>query len=190
MFVAALLALLAALLALLLLRAPPLPVPPPVQLPRPPDPPTRHVSFSLASSATPQSLSAPPSVSLPSHRRWSSPFNKRKSPASDPPHPYTAQTPPVPVDQFGRFSSSSRPASFHTHPSPKSPRRLFTPPRFSLSGRWRSSSVSTPIPLDQVDTRPPPSTAASLPSPPPQRTRFVNPFKKHSRSRTLSPPSI
>ncbi|KAF8140497.1 hypothetical protein EV363DRAFT_1251127 [Boletus edulis] len=158
------------LLALLLLRCPPAVPPPPHVIPVPPP---RHVSFSLVSSNT-----LPIS---PAHRRWSSPFHKRKSSPPD--------SPDIPVDQFGRILPSS-PAS-EMLPSPKPSRRLSTSLHLSFTGKRRSSSVSctsTLIHLDQVDAR------ASLPSTPatrspPQRTRFMNPFSKRSRSRTLSPSS-
>ncbi|KAG6380965.1 hypothetical protein JVT61DRAFT_5360 [Boletus reticuloceps] len=169
----ALLCLLCLLLALILLRSPPAVSPPPHVIPVPPP---RHVSFSLVSSDSSYSL-----PTSPAHRRWSSPFHKRKSSPPD--------SPDIPVDQFGRILASS-PAS-EMLPSPKPSRRLSTSLHLSFTGKRRSSSVSctsTLIHLDQVDAR------ASLPSTPatrspPQRTRFVNPFSKRSRSRTLSPPS-
>jgi hypothetical protein len=185
----ALLCLLFALFAVLRRRPPPAvsphtphPTPDPLPPPQPPTLPlpTRHVSFSLVSSDTSCSLPIAPS---PVQRRWSSPFHKRKFSAPDSPRP---------VDQFGRILPSSPP---DVHSSPKSARRLSTPLRLSFASRRASSSVSctsTLSHLDQVDARapsPPSSTSATRPSTPPQRTRFVNPFSKHSRSRTLSPPS-
>ena len=153
----------------------PSPLPPP--LPQTPPLPIRHVSFSDTSFSLPAS---PPAL-----RRWSSPFRKRKSAPDS--RPYTAHSSPAPVDQFGRILPSP-PAS-----SPKSARRLSTPLRLSSSKRRSSSAscTSTLIHLDRVDTRAPspPSTPATQPFTPPQRSRFANPFSKHSRSRTLSPPS-
>ncbi|KAI9570352.1 hypothetical protein HD554DRAFT_2085651 [Boletus coccyginus] len=169
----ALLCLLSAILALLLLRPlPALPALPPPPTPHPPPPlpltpplPIRHVSFSDTS------------YSPPAQPRWSFPFRKRKS------APDSQPSSPPPVDQFGRILPSS----------PKSARRLSTPIRLSSKRRSSTAScTSTLIHLDQVDTRapsPPSSTPATLSFTPPPRSRFVNPFSKHSRSRTLSPPS-
>lgn len=202
----ALLCLLLALLALLLRRSPPPPLPFPTPDDDPssrplPDPcgslsphspplPTRHVSFSPLGSDTSYSLPVSSSPPRPILRRWSSPFHKRThSPSASPCAPQS-YTPPPSVDAFGRLPPSSSSPSFHVHTSPKSARRLSTPLRLSLTSKRRSSSVSytsTSIPLDRVDAHAP--SPASHSSPPPQRTRFVNPFRKRSRSRTPSPPS-
>lgn len=202
MFMIALLCLLLAFLALLLLRIPhtqsPLPVPTTPDHHLPPPLPTRHVSFSLVSADTSCSLPASSSASLPVHRRWPSPFHKRSSSVSASPcapQPSSSQNYPAPVDQFGCLPPSSSPASFDIHLFTKSPRRLSTPLRLSLTTKPRSSSAScksTSVRLDQVDSQPlspPLFTSPPQSSLPLQRTRFVNPFRKHSRSRTLSPPS-
>ncbi|KAH0838103.1 hypothetical protein J3R83DRAFT_6348 [Lanmaoa asiatica] len=183
----AILALILALLLILILHPPPIHLPetpdhlPPLPPQSPPLSP-RHVSFSLVSSDTSYSIPLSP-VSLPIYRRWSSPFQRRKSSASDSPsapQPYTAQNSPALVDQFGPLPPSS---------SPKSARRLSNHLRLPLSSKRRSFSDSSTPTLNTHAPSPPPSTSAAQSSPPLQRPRFVNPFSKHSRSRTLSPPS-
>lgn len=154
------------LLAVLLLRPSPtvsisVSPPPPLQ--------TRRVSFSLVTSDTSYSLA---------QRRWSSPFYKRKYSALDPPRAPQSHAPhsyPItPVDQFGRISPFDKPL-----------RRLSltTPLRLSFTRKRRFSSVSTLVDLDQVDTSSTSATQSPL-----WRAGFVNPFGKHPRSGTLSPP--
>ncbi|KAF8560132.1 hypothetical protein OG21DRAFT_1502477 [Imleria badia] len=123
-------------------------------------------------------------TSSPVPPRWSSPFHKRPPDSPPTPQPDVLAS----VDQFGRILLSS-PAS---DISPKPSRRLSTPLRLSFASKRRSSTASctsTLIHLDQVDTCvPSPQSSTSATQSPLQRTRFVNPFNKHPRSRTLSPP--
>ena len=163
------LSLLLLLLALFLFRPSPAVVIPVV-------PPRPHVSFSTSNSPSPV------------RRRWSSPFHKRKSSPPDSPRADIFAS----VDQFGRILAS--PAASDMRPSsPKPSRRLSTPLRLSFTSKRRASTASctsTLVHLDQVDTCvPSPQSSTSTTQSPLQRTRFVNPFSKRSRSRTLSPPS-
>ena len=177
----ALLCLLLLLIAILLLRpTPALSTPRLIPASPPPHPlslQSRQVSFSIVSSNTSYSPD-------PVQRRWS----KNRKPfipdAPRPPQLALAQKPlAASVDQLG----------YDVHSPPKSLKPLSTPLRLSFTSKRRSSSASctsTLIHLDQVDTRATsPLSSTSTTQSPLQRTRFVNPFTKHTRSRTLSPPS-